>query len=220
MKKSSSGVGSIILFEDIKTDVNISSNATILHGTNITQTKDLSISRALYEGNIVKTTVKKLDDKKPSTLALVPREIGDIMIVDFSKHKDLNINRNVLVAWDEKVSLDFKFNKTGPFRLLMNMVGIFTVEVGGRGKIAIGAGGDIIKVTVKQGTPLNVDPDSVVAWSTSLETDVSRKSKRGWFLNWLIHGHHLEFNGNGEDIHKDTHRCGGREHSGQAKRAG
>ncbi|MEU3772853.1 AIM24 family protein [Streptomyces sp. NPDC032472] len=105
-------------------------------------------------------------------------QAGNCFIVDFEPGDSLSINGRNVLCFDPTLAYEIKMVKGAG----MTGGGLFNSVFTGTGKLAIVCDGNPIIIPVTAQSPVYVDTDAVVGWSTRLETGLHRSQSVGSML--------------------------------------
>ncbi len=130
---------------------------------------------------------------RPGELRLAPALCGDMVHLDVGPEQEWLVQSGAFVASGPDVTLDTKLDG---FRGFFSGAGLFVLKAHGQGPLVVGAFGALVPVDV-DGTFI-VDTGHLVAWSSSLQFNVTKASAQGWIASFLSgEGLVAEFTGRG-----------------------
>ena len=146
----------------------------------------VSDERSLVDNTYVATA----DDEE---VTIVPEHPGDVIAVNVAEQGELRVQSGSLLAWEPLVERSTELNN------ISNMFssGELTVlGLSGQGVAFFSAFGSMVEREVRDGDPLIVDEDHLVAWTPSLSMD---RRKDGSLKSTILGGEGFvtEFQGNG-----------------------
>lgn len=89
--------------------------------------------------------------------------------------EQLSISGRNILAFEERIEWDIDFIKSG----LMGFVagGLFNITLSGNGSVALTSSGTPIVIAVTPDTPVSVDTNAIIAWSTALGVSIKSSFK-------------------------------------------
>ncbi|MEW2416411.1 AIM24 family protein [Streptomyces sp. NPDC046866] len=105
-------------------------------------------------------------------------QAGNCFIVDLEPGDSLSINGRNVLCFDPTLAYEIKMVKGAG----MTGGGLFNSVFTGTGKLAVVCDGNPIVIPVTAQSPVYVDTDAVVGWSTQLETGLHRSQSVGSML--------------------------------------
>lgn len=134
---------------------------------------------------------------------LSSRYPGNIVLIDIDENNEFYVNDGIFVACSEHVETKNTWQRADK-AMFGGTGGWMTTHAKGNGKLVIGGFGDVVKINVKQGSPVVIDNNHVLAWSNTLSYSVSASTSKskGFFgniINSQLTGEGLvtTFKGNG-----------------------
>jgi len=119
-------------------------------------------------------------------ILLSPKFSGNIEIIDIDNNNQYYLNDGVHLASEATVKMEAKTQSIGK-ALFGGSGGFVITHASGYGKIAVGSYGDIFELEIDEKTPRIIDNNHVIAWSTTLnyELSASTSQKKGLISNLL-----------------------------------
>jgi len=119
-------------------------------------------------------------------ILLSPKFSGNIEVIDVNANNEYYLNDGVHLASEATVKMENKTQSIGK-ALFGGSGGFIITKASGQGKVAVGSYGDIFELDIDESTPRIIDNNHVVAWSTTLnyELSASTSQKKGIIGNLL-----------------------------------
>lgn len=119
-------------------------------------------------------------------ILLSPKFSGNIEIIEVNNSNQYYLNDGVHLASEATVKMEAKPQSLGK-ALFAGSGGFVITLASGYGKIAVGSYGDIFELEIDENTPRIIDNNHVIAWSTTLnyELSASTSQKKGIIGNLL-----------------------------------
>ncbi len=130
-------------------------------------------------------------------LGIAPAVPGKVACINVEEGKQYRLNTGCFLACDDSVFYNIKKQELGK-AIFANTGGLFVMETEGTGQILVNAFGDLQILEVKDGAPLTIDNEHVVAWDANL--DYNMRIASGTFGIMSGEGIVNEFHGTGKVI--------------------
>ena len=153
-----------------------------------------AIGRSITSGEsmFITTATGRQTDGEIAVAPPIPGKINELRVDGARTYR---LNTGAFLACDEGV--DFNMVNQGISKALFgNTGGLFVMELRGEGTVLVSAFGDLLRLTVRQGEPLTVDNEHVVAWDAGLDYHIEVAS--GIFGFTTGEGLVNTFNGEGD----------------------
>lgn len=136
---------------------------------------------------------------------LSPLLPGGIALVRISPGESLTLADGAFLACDADVKISTRMNTFGQ-ALFGNTGGFMVMKAEGEGMLALSAFGSVFTLDVEPGNDVVIDTGHVVAWSSSLKSEVGMANSGGGFFGSLLgsatsgEGLVIKFSGQGKII--------------------
>ena len=153
-----------------------------------------ALGRSLTSGEgLFITTAAGTNDR--AIIGIAPSVPGVIRKLEIGE-RQYRLNTGSFLACDETVTYNMKMQEGLGKILFGGKGGIFVMETEGYGDLLVNAFGDMIELEVREGEPIVIDNEHVVAWDTALDYQIKVASGLIGFKTG--EGLVNEFHGNGK----------------------